>query len=63
MTGYPAVVYDLGELRAKLPSLHRPIIDTAIAELLRLSRELAVSQAALRAERIPRHISQLQGVL
>jgi hypothetical protein len=63
MTAFPAVVYDLGEIKHKLPSLHRPVIEMAIAELMRLNRECATLEAALRAERVPRHITNLEDCL
>jgi hypothetical protein len=61
MTAFPSVVYDLGNIKGKLPALHRPIIDQAISELMRMSRECATLEAALRLERTPRHISQIEG--
>jgi hypothetical protein len=63
MTTFPSVIYDLGEIRNKLPTLQRPIIDQAMAELMRLNRECATLEAALRIERTPRHITNLEGCL
>lgn len=60
MTAFPSIVYDLGNIKSKSPALHRPIIDQAISELMRMSRECATLEAALRAERTPRHISQIE---
>lgn len=63
MSTFPAVVYDLGNWKGKLPELCRPVIDNAMAELMRLHRECAMLEAALRVESQPRHITNLEDIL
>lgn len=63
MSAFPSVVYDLGNWKDKLPALCRPVIDNAMAELMRLHRECAMLEAALRVERKPQHITSLEECL
>ena len=63
MTAFPSIVYDLGDLKPKLPSLQRPVIDRAIAELTRLHRRVDDLEKAVDVERRPRHISALEDSL
>lgn len=63
MTMFPTIIYELGDAKQKLPSLQRPLIDRAIAELTRLHRRVDDLEKAVDVERRPRHISALEDSL
>jgi hypothetical protein len=60
---FPSIIYDLGEAKNKLPSLQRPLIDRAIAELTRLHREAERLRQVVEVERRPIHLSNLEDSL
>lgn len=60
MTMFPTIIYELGDAKQKLPSLQRPLIERAIAELTRLHCRVRELENGIAVEQRPRHISALE---
>ncbi len=63
MTAFAHVIYELGEIRDKLPALYRPTIDRACSELVRLQRECCMLERSIERDRMPTHIANLNDCL